>query len=144
MSVTLEFLGGVREVTGSCILVRAGRTRFLVDCGLFQGGAESDRKNARKFPVPPSSIDFVLCTHAHIDHSGLLPRFIRDGFRGRVYATSATADLLGIMLPDSGHIQEREAEWKSRRGRRAGKREIPPLYTEADAQAALRSPGTVV
>lgn len=137
MSVTLEFLGGVREVTGSCILVQAARTRFLVDCGLFQGGAESDRKNARKFAVTPSSIDFVLCTHAHIDHSGLLPRIIRDGFRGPVYATSATADLLRIMLPDSGHIQEKEAEWRSRRGRRAGKREIPPLYTEADAQAAL-------
>ncbi len=137
MSVSLEFLGGVREVTGSCILVQAGRTRFVVDCGMFQGGGESDRKNARRFPVPPSSIDFILCTHAHIDHSGLLPKLVRDGFRGPVYATSATADLLRVMLPDSGHIQEREAEWKSRRGRRAGRREFPPLYTEADAQAAL-------
>ncbi len=137
MSVTLQFLGGVRQVTGSCILVQAGRTRFVVDCGMFQGGRESDRKNARRFPVPPSSIDFVLCTHAHIDHSGLLPKLIRDGYRGPVYATSATADLLRIMLPDSGHIQEREADWRSRRRKRGGRKEVPPLYTEADAVAVF-------
>ena len=137
MSVSLEFLGGVREVTGSCILVRANGARFLVDCGMFQGGAESDRKNARTFPVPPESIDFVLATHAHIDHSGLLPKIVRDGFRGPVYATAATADLLRIMLPDSGHIQEREAEWKSRKKRRSGRKEVPPLYTEADALSVL-------
>ncbi len=137
MSVSLKFLGGVREVTGSCILVEAGRTRFLVDCGMFQGGGGSDRKNARKFPVPPSSIDFILCTHAHIDHSGLLPKIVRDGFRGPIYATAATADLLRVMLPDSGHIQEREAEWKSRRRRRSGRKADPPLYTEADALAVF-------
>jgi len=137
VSVSLEFLGGVREVTGSCILVQADKTRFVVDCGMFQGGRESDRKNARRFPVPPSSIDFVLCTHAHIDHSGLLPKFIRDGYRGPVYATSATADLLRIMLPDSGHIQEREAEWRSRKRKRGGRKEFPPLYTEADALAVF-------
>ena len=138
MSVRLEFLGGAREVTGSGILVQAGRTRFLVDCGMFQGGGESDRKNARKFPVPPSSIDFVLCTHAHIDHTGLLPKIVRDGYRGPVYATAATADLLRVMLPDSGHIQEREADWRSRRRKRRGGRiEVPPLYTEADALAVL-------
>ncbi len=135
MSVSLEFLGGVREVTGSCILVQGDTMRFLVDCGMFQGGGESDRKNARKFPVPPSSIDFVLCTHAHIDHSGILPKIVRDGFRGPIYATSATVDLLRVMLPDSGHIQEREAEWKSRRRRRGGRKDFPPLYTEADALA---------
>ncbi len=138
MSVRLEFLGGAREVTGSAVLVQAGRARFLVDCGMFQGGGESDQKNARKFPVPVSSVDFVLCTHAHIDHTGLLPKIVRDGYRGPVYATAATADLLRVMLPDSGHIQEREAEWKSRKGKRRGRRkEISPLYTEADAQAAL-------
>lgn len=137
MSVTLKFLGGAREVTGSSIFVRAGRTGFLVDCGMFQGGGESDRKNARRFPVPPSSIDFVLCTHAHIDHTGLLPKIVRDGFRGPVYATAATADLLRIMLPDSGNIQEREAEWRDRRRRRAGREDGRPLYTEADALAVL-------
>ncbi|MGZ8441131.1 MAG: MBL fold metallo-hydrolase, partial [Candidatus Deferrimicrobiaceae bacterium] len=79
--MNLRFLGGAREVTGSCILVQTGRSRFLVDCGMFQGGGESERKNARKFPVPPSSVDFVLCTHAHIDHTGLLPRIVREGYR---------------------------------------------------------------
>jgi len=137
VSVKVQFLGGAREVTGSSILVEAGRSRFLVDCGMFQGGGESDRKNARKFPVPPSSIDFVLCTHAHIDHTGLLPKIVRDGYRGPIHATAATADLLQIMLPDSGHIQEKEAEWRSRRRKRAGRKEASPLYTEADAHAVL-------
>ncbi|MHB1040999.1 MAG: MBL fold metallo-hydrolase, partial [Desulfobacteria bacterium] len=114
MSVTLTFLGAAREVTGSCILVQTARNRFLVDCGMFQGGGESDRKNARRMPVPPASIDFVLTTHAHIDHSGLLPKLVRDGFRGPIHCTSATADLLGVMLPDAGHIQEKEAEWQTR------------------------------
>ena len=137
MSVTVTFLGGIREVTGSCILVEAAGKRFLVDCGMFQGGSESDRKNARPFPVPPSSVDFILNTHAHLDHSGLLPKIVRDGFRGPIYATSATADLLGVMLPDSGHIQEREAEWQRKRAQRAGRGDGEPLYTEADALAVL-------
>ncbi len=137
MSVSVEFLGAAREVTGSSILVRTGRTTFLVDCGMFQGGADADRKNARKFPVEPSAVDFVLSTHAHIDHSGLLPKLVREGFRGRVYATAATADLLRVMLPDSGHIQEKEAEWQRRRRERAGKNVAAPLYTEADALAVL-------
>ncbi|MEW6719032.1 MAG: MBL fold metallo-hydrolase [Thermodesulfobacteriota bacterium] len=136
MSATVTFLGGAREVTGSCILVQAGESRFLVDCGMFQGGSESDRKNARKFPVAPSSIDFVLCTHAHIDHTGLIPKLVKDGFRGPVHCTEATADLLNIMLPDSGHIQERDAEWETRKRQRGGKRKVAPLYTEDDARAA--------
>ena len=137
MSVTVTFHGGAREVTGSCMHVQAGKTRFLVDCGMFQGGGESDRKNARRMPVPPASIDFVLSTHAHIDHSGLLPKLVRDGFRGPIHCTSATADLLGVMLPDAGHIQEKEAEWQTRKRERGGKGEVPPLYTEADARAVL-------
>jgi metallo-beta-lactamase family protein len=138
VSVAVTFLGGAREVTGSCILVRTPGARFLVDCGMFQGGAESDRKNSRPFPVSPSSIDFVLSTHAHLDHTGLLPRIVLDGFRGPVYATPATADLMGVMLPDSGHIQEREAEWQTRRALRAGRGDGRPLYTEADALAVLQ------
>jgi len=137
VSLRIEFLGGAREVTGSSILVRSDAGTFLVDCGMFQGGAESDRKNARPFPVSPSAIDFILVTHAHIDHTGLLPKVVRDGFRGPIYATAATADLMRIMLPDSGHIQEREAEWRTRRRKRAGRREGKPLYTEADAHAVL-------
>jgi len=137
VSIVVTFLGAAREVTGSCILVQTSGVRFLVDCGMFQGGAESETKNSRPFPVPLSSIDFVLSTHAHLDHSGLLPRIVRDGFRGPIYATSATADLLGVMLPDSGHIQEREAEWQTRRALRAGRRDGQPLYTEVDALAVL-------
>jgi metallo-beta-lactamase family protein len=135
VSVSLTFLGGAREVTGSCILVQSDGCRFLVDCGMFQGGGESDRKNARRMPVPARSIDFVLTTHAHIDHTGLLPRLVRDGFRGHVHSTSATADLMNVMLPDSGHIQEREAEWENRKRQRKGRRQVVPLYTEADARA---------
>jgi len=137
MSIRIEFLGGAREVTGSSILVRTGSSTFLVDCGMFQGGSESDRKNARTFPVSPSALDFILVTHAHIDHTGLLPKVVRDGFRGPIYATDATVDLMRIMLPDSGHIQEKEAEWRARRRKRAGRRDVRPLYTEADAFAVL-------
>ena len=137
MSVSVTFLGGAREVTGSCILVRTAGAQFLVDCGMFQGGAESDRKNSRPFPVPPSSIDFVLVTHAHLDHTGLLPKIALDGFRGPVYATPATADLMRVMLPDSGHIQEREAEWHTRKALRAGRGDGRPLYTEKEAFAVL-------
>jgi metallo-beta-lactamase family protein len=135
VSVSLTFLGGAREVTGSSILVQADGCRFLVDCGMFQGGSDSDRKNARRMPVPPRSIDFVLTTHAHIDHSGLLPRLVRDGFQGAVHCTAATTDLLKVMLPDAGHIQEREAEWENRKRQRKGKGQVVPLYTEADAKA---------
>lgn len=138
MTVAIRFLGGAREVTGSCILVEAGKTRFLVDCGLFQGGAEGDRKNERPFPVPPASIRFVLLTHAHLDHCGLLPRLVREGFRGPILATPATADLAAVMLPDAAHIQEKEAEWRARRAVRAGRRErIAPLYTAEDAAAVF-------
>ena len=137
MSVLLTFLGAAREVTGSCMLVQAAGARFLVDCGMFQGGEEADRKNFRQFPAPLSSIDFIILTHAHLDHSGLLPKIARDGFRGPVFATPATADLLKVMLPDSGNIQEREAEWQTRRAQRAGRHDGEPLYTEADALAVI-------
>jgi len=136
MTAAVTFLGGAREVTGSCILVEADGARFLVDCGLFQGGGESEERNARPFPVPPASVDFVLLTHAHLDHCGRLPRLVREGFRGPVYATPATCDLARIMLLDAAHIQEKEAEWHARRLARSGRRDAPsPLYTTADAAA---------
>jgi metallo-beta-lactamase family protein len=122
----LRFLGAAGEVTGSCFLVEAGGARFLVDCGMFQGGALAARRN-RRFAFTPRDVDFVLLTHAHIDHSGLLPRLAVQGFAGPVYATPATADLLAVMLPDSAHLQEREAQ----RDRET------PLYTVAEAQACL-------
>jgi metallo-beta-lactamase family protein len=122
----LSFLGAAGEVTGSCYLVDTGAVKFLVDCGMFQGGG-AERKN-RRFAFKPKEIAFVLLTHAHIDHSGLLPRLAAQGFAGPVYATPATGELLAVMLPDSAHLQEREAE------REGG----APLYTVAEAQACLK------
>lgn len=123
----LTFLGAAGEVTGSCFLVDAGEVCFLVDCGMFQGGRAVAAKN-RRFAFEPRDIAFVLLTHAHIDHSGLLPRLVAQGFRGAVYATQATCDLAGVMLPDSGYLQEKEAEWRAE----------APLYTLAEARASLR------
>lgn len=139
MKVT--FFGASREVTGSCYLVESGKLRFIVDCGMFQGGREQDARNRRFPPFDPESIAFVLLTHAHIDHSGMVPRLIALGFRGKVYCTAATADLLGVMLPDSGFIQEKEAEWanyakRKKRGQLAGGQ--APLYTVNQARDALK------
>jgi len=128
--VKLTFLGAAGEVTGSSYLVETGGLKFMIDCGMFQGGREADAKNRRAFAFDPREIAFVLLSHAHIDHSGLIPRLVAKGFRGAVYATGATCELLGVMLPDSGHLQEREAEY-DRRGR-------APLYTVAEATASLR------
>ena len=138
----ISFLGAAGEVTGSCTLVEIGATRFLVDCGMFQGGAEARTKNlsALNFGFDVRSIDFVLLTHAHIDHSGLLPRLAVLGYRGPIYATPATIDLVKILLPDSAHIQEKETEWQLRHKNRRGQssRGTPaPLYTVAQALAAL-------
>ncbi len=138
----LTFLGAAGEVTGSCTLVEHGGSRFLVDCGMFQGGPDARRKNqqALAFGFDVRQLDFVLLTHAHIDHSGLLPRLAMLGYRGPVYTTPATIDLLEVLLPDSAHIQEKEAEWQLRHRRRRGLREqgIPaPLYSVAQAQAVL-------
>ncbi len=138
--VVLSFLGAAGEVTGSCFRVDAGATRFLVDCGMFQG-RDAAAKNAAALDFDVSALDFVVVTHAHIDHSGLLPLLRARGYRRAVYATPATLDLLGVMLPDSAHIHEKEAEWAERHrlatpSRRAS--EIAPLYTTADADAALR------
>ena len=145
----LTFLGAAREVTGSSYLVEADGVRFLVDCGMFQGGRETRAKNQRAFPFDPRSIDFVILTHAHIDHSGLLPRLVALGFKGSIHATRATCDLLTVMLPDSAHIQEKEAEYanlnrfrhgmaKREPGARSAQRDTAPLYTVAQAQASLK------
>jgi len=128
--VKLTFLGAAGEVTGSSYLVDTGELKFLLDCGMFQGGREAAAKNRHAFACDPREIAFVLLSHAHIDHSGLIPRLVAQGFRGAVYATRATCELLGVMLPDSGHLQEREAEYDGR-GR-------APLYTVAEATASLR------
>lgn len=131
----ITFLGAAREVTGSSYLVETATTRFLVDCGMFQGGREAPARNQAPFLFDPGTLDFVLLTHAHIDHSGLLPKLMRDGFSGPIYTTRATADLLAVMLPDSGHIQEAGAQRLARRHKSSS---IPnPLYTVQDAQHCL-------
>lgn len=135
MKVT--FLGAAREVTGSSYLVETDTVRFLVDCGMFQGGREASERNRRAFLFEPSTLDFVLVSHAHIDHSGLLPKLMRAGFRGPIYATEATADLLTVMLPDSGHIQEAEALRIARRRKPSSGMQLAPLYTVQDAQKCL-------
>lgn len=137
----ITFLGGAGEVTGSCYLIETKEIRFLVDCGMFQGGREADHKNRTAINFDPESIDFVLLTHAHIDHSGLLPRLSALGFRGVVYTTTATADLLAVMLKDSAYIQEKEAEWRNQsllRKKHQLRHENAPLYTVAQAEAVLQ------
>lgn len=133
----LQILGAAREVTGSCYLVEVGKSRFLVDCGMHQGGDKEEALNFAPFPFEPPSIDFMLLTHAHIDHSGLIPRLVKKGFSSPVYATPATDDLVEIMLLDSAYIQESEANWRTRKARRAGRKAVEPLYTEADARKAI-------
>lgn len=133
----LSFLGAAGTVTGSRYLVetRAG-ARILVDCGLFQGLKQLRDRNWAPFPVPPESLDAVLLTHAHIDHTGYLPALVRDGLRGRILATGPTVDLAAIMLPDSGHLQEEEARYANRH-RFSKHRPALPLYTRADAERAV-------
>ncbi|WP_147652651.1 MBL fold metallo-hydrolase RNA specificity domain-containing protein [Vulcaniibacterium gelatinicum] len=135
-SSTLQFLGAAGTVTGSRYLVEAGGRRILVDCGLFQGYKQLRERNRAPFPVPPDTLDAVLLTHAHLDHSGYLPALVRDGFRGRVLCTPATRDLCALLLPDSAHLLEEEARYARKAGysRHA---EPTPLYTIADAEAAL-------
>jgi metallo-beta-lactamase family protein len=136
MKVT--FLGAAQTVTGSCFLVETEKTSFLIDCGLNQGQPHEERLNYQSFSFPVKSIDFLLLSHAHIDHSGRLPKLYIDGYRKPVYATKATADLCSIMLPDSGHIQETEFDWRSRKNNRAGKVIESPLYTMQDAIDTLK------
>ena len=142
--MNLTFFGAAREVTGSCYLAEAKGLHFLVDCGMFQGGREARQKNRQAFGFDPGTIAFVILTHAHVDHSGLLPRLVAMGFRGPIYATRATCDLLGVMLPDAGHIQEKEAErenyrrFKSRQPSKNARNEVAPLYTVEQARTCLK------
>lgn len=137
MTISLNFCGAAGTVTGSCYLIHHPGGRFLVDCGLFQGSKTLRSLNYGSFPFDPAKIDLVLLTHAHIDHSGLIPKLVKSGFAGRVVTTKATRDLLTFMLPDSGHIQESEVEQLNRRNLQRGRPEVEPIYTAADAELAL-------
>jgi metallo-beta-lactamase family protein len=139
MSVTIRFCGASRTVTGSCYLFETRGGRFLVDCGLFQGQKTLKELNYGAFPFRPADIDAVLLTHAHIDHSGLLPKLVRNGFAGRIHATRGTIDLCSYMLPDAGSIQESEVLTLNRRNAARGRNEVIPIYTQADAIASLQS-----
>ena len=131
----LTFFGAAHAVTGSCHCLEVGGKKILIDCGLQQGRDEHD-DNALDFA--PSYIDYVIVTHAHIDHSGRIPLLVKEGFQGEIYATRLTAQLLSIMLRDSAFIQESDAQWQNQKGRRAGRPEVEPLYTVADAEAAMQ------
>lgn len=131
----LEFIGAAHEVTGSCHFLQIGDYNLLVDCGMEQG---ADLYENQEIPVNPGDIDYILITHAHIDHSGLLPLMTQKGFKGQIYCTTATHQLCNIMLKDSAHIQEQEAEWKNRKAKRACGDQIAPLYTLDDVERTLR------
>ncbi len=131
--MNISFLGAAKTVTGSCYWVETKSCNFLVDCGMFQGHAKEEDMNEEPFPFNPANLDFMLLTHAHIDHSGRIPKIFVEGFRNDIFATKATCELCAIMLPDSGHIQEFENEWTNKKRKRAGQKPIPPLYTFQDA-----------
>jgi len=142
MPATLRFLGGAGQVTGSCALIQTDEVRFLVDCGLFQGGREAETRNRRRFEFDPRSLDFVLLTHAHIDHSGLLPRLAAAGFGGPVHTTAATVDLAAVMLRDAAYIQQKEAEWAAKSSGRSRRARAASWRARRDGQATHGAHGS--
>lgn len=133
----LKFLGAAKTVTGSFAMVKTDKLTFAVDCGLFQGPKELKERNYGDFVIDPKSLDFLIITHAHIDHTGLIPKLCKKGFKGPIYCSHATRELAGILLPDAGHIQESEVERKNRKLTRTGKKIIEPIYTAQDAINSL-------
>ncbi len=129
----ITFLGATKTVTGSNFLIEASGKKFLVDCGMYQGHSDIEDKNYDDFLFNVQDIDFVLLTHAHIDHSGRIPKLYKEGYRNPIYAQKATCDLCSIMLPDSGHIQEMEVEWKNKKRKRQAKEPLAPMYTAQEA-----------
>ncbi|MGF6375196.1 metallo-beta-lactamase family protein [Clostridiales Family XIII bacterium PM5-7] len=134
----IKFCGAASGVTGSCHLLTTGEHKILLDCGQFQGGKSQEKLNEEPFPFDPTEIECVVLSHAHIDHCGRIPLLVKRGFTGKIYCTDATADLLDVMLKDSGYIHEKDAEWKSKRAARAGKPPVEPLYTYNDAVESLK------
>jgi metallo-beta-lactamase family protein len=134
----IRFFGAAGEVTGSCFVVETGAHRVLVDCGLFQGDRASEARNRQRFPFDPAAIDAVVLTHAHLDHSGRIPLLVKGGFRGPIYTQHASVDLCRILLLDSAHLAEKDAEHENRRRARKGRRPVEPLYGRRDAEFALK------
>ncbi|TDP59617.1 MBL fold metallo-hydrolase RNA specificity domain-containing protein [Aminicella lysinilytica] len=134
----IKFCGASSGVTGSCHLLTTDKHKVLLDCGQFQGGKAQEAMNYEPFPFEPSEVECVILSHAHIDHCGRLPLLVKRGFTGKIYCTDATADLLEVMLKDSGYIHEKDAEWQNKRNARAGKPQIEPLYTVADSEETLK------
>ena len=134
----IKFGGAAAGVTGSCHLLSTENHKILLDCGQFQGGKAQDALNEEPFPFDPAEIECVVLSHAHIDHCGRLPLLVKRGFKGAIYCTDATADLLEVMLKDSGFIHEKEAEWQSRKNERAGRKPVEPLYTVKDSEETLK------
>jgi metallo-beta-lactamase family protein len=137
MTLKLKFHGAARTVTGSCYLIETDDAKVLVDCGMFQGSKTMSELNYRTFPFDPKSLTAMLLTHAHIDHTGVIPKLTKHGYAGKIYCTPGTIDLCGIMLPDSGHIQESEVKQLNVRNAKRGLPEVEPIYTLEDAMAAL-------
>jgi metallo-beta-lactamase family protein len=138
MAITVEFLGAAGEVTGSCHLVTVGKYKILLDCGLIQGRPKDEKRNREPFPFDPGSIDAVVLSHAHIDHSGRLPLLIKAGFRGTVYTHRASRDLCRIMLKDSAFLYEKDVEWENRKRARKGLERVEAMYTVEDARLAMK------
>lgn len=136
--MNIQFCGAAKMVTGSNILIETKKYKILVDCGMFQGNKKVEAMNFEEFPYNPSEIDYLILTHAHIDHSGRIPKLVKEGFRGRILSTKPTYDLCKIMLLDSAKIQEADVEWENRKRQRAGKKPIEPLYTMDEAEFSLR------
>ena len=137
MSLTLEFCGATGEVTGSLYILRTGKHTVVLECGLVQGGAENEKRNWDDFPFDIGDIDAVVLSHAHIDHSGRVPRLVRLGYEGPVFVHEATKALCEIMLPDSGYLNEKEAEWENKKRRRKGQAPLQPLYTQQDGEKCI-------
>jgi metallo-beta-lactamase family protein len=133
----LEFYGGAGRVTGSCHILRIGGRQVLLDCGMVQGGKDAERANRESFPFDPKKIDAVILSHAHLDHSGRLPLLVKRGFKGTIYTQNATRDLCDILLADAASLAERDAEWYNRKRRRKNEPSVEPLFTRADADAAV-------
>ena len=137
MAFELQFLGATERVTGSLYLLQAGASKVLLECGLVQGVADEEQHNREPFPFDPRAIDAVVISHSHIDHSGRVPLLVKQGYEGHVYTHAASKALCDIMLPDSGYLNEKEAEWENKKRARQGKTRIQPLYTREEAEASI-------